>query len=160
MKVSLRWLKEFVAVPTDDPAELAGVLASIGHEVETYEVMEAPFSGVVVGRVERIEQHPNADRLRFCKVSVGGALHDIVCGAHNFQVGAIVPVSLPGADLAGGLHVEIRTIRGVQSHGMICSESELGLGEGLEGIMVLDSSIPVGTDFSTIVPYPLSLIHI
>ena len=154
MKVSLRWLKEFVAVPTDDPAELAGVLASIGHEVETYEVMEAPFSGVVVGRVERIEQHPNADRLRFCKVSVGGALHDIVCGAHNFQVGAIVPVSLPGADLAGGLHVEIRTIRGVQSHGMICSESELGLGEGLEGIMVLDSSIPVGTDFSTIVPYP------
>ncbi|NOY54830.1 MAG: phenylalanine--tRNA ligase subunit beta [Actinobacteria bacterium] len=154
MKVSLRWLKEFVAVPTDDPAELAEVLASVGHEVEGYELLETAFSGVVVGRVEQIERHPNADRLRFCKVSVGGAPQDIVCGADNFEVGALVPVSLPGADLAGGLHVETRTIRGVQSHGMICSESELGLGERHDGIMVLDPSTPVGTDFSTLVPYP------
>ncbi len=154
MKVSLRWLKEFVAVPTDDPAELAEVLASIGHEVEAYELLEPAFSGVVVGRVEHIEQHPNADRLRFCKVSVGGEPQEIVCGADNFEVGALVPVSLPGADLAGGIHVEVRTIRGVQSHGMICSESELGLGEGREGIMVLDPSVPIGTDFSTLLPYP------
>ncbi|NIA24710.1 MAG: phenylalanine--tRNA ligase subunit beta [Gammaproteobacteria bacterium] len=154
MKVSLRWLKEFVAVPTDDPAELAEVLASLGHEVEGYQRLEAAFSGVVVGRVEQIERHPDADRLRFCQVSVGGVPQDIVCGADNFDVGAIVPVSVPGAVLAGGLHVEVRTIRGVRSHGMICSEAELGLGEGREGIMVLDPSTPVGTDFSTLVPYP------
>lgn len=154
MKVSLRWLKEFVDLPTDDPTEIAQVLASIGHEVESFELLQADFSGVVVGRVEHIEPHPNADRLRFCKVTVGGDPQDIVCGASNFEIGDIVPVSIPGADLAGGLHVDVRRIRGVQSHGMICSESELGLGEGADGIMVLDPSIPIGTDFSTLVPYP------
>ncbi len=154
MRISLRWLQEFVSLPTDDPAELAEVLASIGHEVESYEVVEPQFSGVVVGRVESFEPHPNADRLRFCKVTVGGEPQDIVCGASNFEVGAIVPVSVPGAHLAGGLRVETRTIRGVQSHGMICSEAELGLGEGAEGILVLDPSTPIGADFATLLPYP------
>ena len=149
MKLSLRWLEEYVDIPTDDPLEIEGVLASLGHEVEGFEVLEVPFSKVVVGRVAEIEKHPNADRLRFCRVDLGdGALHDIVCGAWNFAAGDVVPVSVPGAVLAGGLEVGVRTIRGVTSHGMICSAAELGLGDDHSGIMVLDPDTPLGADFA------------
>lgn len=154
MIVSLRWLKEFVEIPDDDPERLAEVLASLGHEVEGWELREAPFSGVVVGRVEEIHDHPRADRLRFCRVDVGGRVEDIVCGAHNFEEGAVVPVSLPGALLAGGLEVGIRAIRGIESHGMICSERELGIGDDAEGILVLESDVPIGEDFAGHLPYP------
>jgi phenylalanyl-tRNA synthetase beta chain len=154
MNVSLRWLKEFVDVPEEDPERIAEVFASLGHEVEGFEVRESPFSGVVVGRVEEIAAHPRADRLRFCKVDVGGRIEEMVCGAHNFEEGAVVAVSLPGAVLAGGLEVGVRTIRGVESHGMICSESELGLGDDHEGILVLGTDEVIGSDFSQSLPYP------
>jgi phenylalanyl-tRNA synthetase beta chain len=154
MMVSLRWLKEFVAVPDEDPTTLSDVFASLGHEVEGFEVKHAPFSGVVVGRVEHFEPHPDADRLRFCMVAVGAETVEVVCGADNFDVGAIVPVSLPGAKLAGGLVVGERSIRGIRSHGMICSEVELGLGDEGQGIMVLEPETPIGVDLSTLVPYP------
>jgi phenylalanyl-tRNA synthetase beta chain len=154
MKTSLRWLREFVDIPDESPERLAEVFASLGHEVEGFEVVQPPFSGVVIGRVEEIQRHPRADRLRFCKVDVGGRIEDIVCGADNFEVGAVVPVSLPGASLAGGLDVAVRTIRGMKSHGMICSEAELGIGEDHEGILVLDDEAPVGSDFATVLPYP------
>lgn len=155
MRVSLRWLREYLDLPTDDPTEIADVVASLGHEVEGQEVLEAAFSGVVVGRVETVEPHPNADRLRFCTVTTGGEeLHEIVCGAWNFEAGAVVPVSLPGAVLAGGLEVGIRKIRGVSSAGMICSAAELGLGEDHSGIMVLDPTTPIGIDFVETLPLP------
>lgn len=156
MKVSLRWLQEFIDLPTDDPDQLAEVFASLGHEVEGVERIEAPFTGVVVGTVEHVEPHPNADRLRYCRVQVGdGTVHDVVCGAWNFEEGAVVPVSLPGAKLANGLEVGLRTIRGIQSFGMICSEVELGIGEDAEGILVLDDQAAApGTDFATLLPYP------
>ena len=155
MKISLRWLKDYVDVPTSDPIEVEAVFASLGHEIEGYEVLEVPFSKVVVGRVMEIEKHPDADRLRFCRVDLGGeALQDIVCGAWNFEVGDVVPVSVPGAMLAGGLEVGVRAIRGVTSHGMICSAAELGLGEDHAGIMVLDPSTPIGSDFADQLPFP------
>ena len=87
MNVSLRWLREFVDIPEQEPERIAEAFASLGHEVEGFEVRESPFSGVVVGRVEEITAHPRADRLRFCKVDVGGRIEDIVCGAHNFEEG-------------------------------------------------------------------------
>lgn len=154
MKVSLRWLREFVDVPTDDPEDLAAMFSSLGHEVEGYEILEPQFSGVVVGRVESVVPHPNADRLRLCRVTVGGEPQDIVCGAWNFEAGAIVPVSVPGAVLAGGLEVAVRELRGIVSHGMICSAAELGLGEDHTGILVLDPDIEVGTDFADLIPLP------
>lgn len=154
MKISLRWLREFVDLPIDDPETLAEVLASLGHEVEGYETLERAFSGVFVGRVEAVEPHPNADRLRLCRVTVGAEPQDIVCGAWNFEAGAIVPVSLPGAVLAGGLEVGVRSLRGVESHGMICSAAELGLGDDRTGILVLDPGLEVGTDFADLVPLP------
>ena len=154
MKISLRWLSEYVDLPTEDPGELAEVFSSLGHEVEGYEVIELQFSGVIVGRVEEVAPHPNADKLRLCRVTTGGEPQDIVCGAWNFEAGAIVPVSVPGAVLAGGLEVGIRTLRGIESHGMICSAAELGLGEDHSGIIVLDPGTEVGTDFAQLIPLP------
>lgn len=155
MKVSLRWLQEYVDIPTQDPLEVEAVFASLGHEVEGYEVLEAEFSGVVVGRVLEIEKHPNADRLRFCRVDIGGeAPQEVVCGAWNFETGDVVPVSVPGAVLAGDFEVGVRTIRGVTSHGMICSSAELGLGEDHSGILVLNPDTPIGSDFSSHVQLP------
>jgi phenylalanyl-tRNA synthetase beta chain len=155
MKISLRWLKEYVDIPTDDPLEIESIFASLGHEVEGYEVLQAPFTKVIVGKVLEIEKHPNADRLRFCRVDLGkGDLQEIVCGASNFEVGDVVPVSVPGAVLAGGLEVGVRSIRGVTSLGMICSARELGLGDDHEGIMVLDPTVPIGADFTDYAPFP------
>ena len=154
MKVSLRWLREYVDTPTDDPDELSEVFGNLGHEVEGYEVLQLQFSGVIVGRVEEVSPHPNADKLRLCRVTTGGEPRDIVCGAWNFEAGAMVPVSVPGAVLAGGLEVGVRTLRGIESHGMICSAAELGLGDDHSGIMVLDPRVEVGTDLGELVPLP------
>lgn len=154
MKVPLRWLRDYLDIPTDDPEVLAEVFSSLGHEVEGFEVLDLQFSGVIVGRVEDVVPHPNADKLRLCRVTTGGESQDIVCGAWNFDAGAIVPVSVPGAILAGGLEVGVRSLRGIESHGMICSAAELGLGDDHAGIMVLDSDIEVGTNFADLVPLP------
>ncbi len=154
MKISLRWLREYVDIPTDDADDLAEVFGSLGHEVEGHETLDLQFSGVVVGRVEEVSPHPNADRLRLCRVTTGGHPQDIVCGAWNFEAGAVVPVSVPGAVLAGGLEVGVRVVRGIESHGMICSEAELGLGDDRSGIMVLEPQVEVGSDFAGLVPLP------
>ena len=154
MKVSLRWLRDYVDVPSEDPEELAAVFSSLGHEVEGYELLDREFSGVIVGRVEEVSAHPNADKLRLCRVTTGGDPVDIVCGAWNFEAGAVVPVSVPGAVLAGGLEVGVRALRGIESHGMICSAAELGLGDDHSGIMVLDPAVEIGTDFADLVPLP------
>ena len=154
MKVSLRWLKEFVDVPTDDPDELESALASIGHEVEGFEVLTPGFRGVVVGKVESIEAHPDADRIRVCQVDVGDEHLEIICGAWNFETGDIVPVAVPGAELGEDSTITRRKIRGITSNGMICSSKELGLGDDHEGIMVLDPSLPIGDDFSRFVGLP------
>ena len=154
MKVSLRWLSDYLDLPTDDPDQLAEAFGSLGHEVEGFEVLDLQFSGVVVGRVEEVVPHPNADKLRLCRVTTGGDPQDIVCGAWNFEAGAIVPVSVPGSVLAGGLEVGVRALRGIESHGMICSAAELGLGEDHEGIMVLDPETEIGSPFADLVPLP------
>lgn len=154
MKVSLRWLKEFVDLPTEDPDELAEILASIGHEVEGYERLEPQFTGVVVGKVEAIAPHPDADRIRVCQVAVGDEELEIICGAWNFEAGAVVPVAVPGAVLGEDFVITRRAIRGVTSNGMICSASELGLGDDHDGIMVLDPATPIGDDFAALVALP------
>ena len=145
MKVSLRWLREFVDLPTDDPEMLAEVLASVGHEVEGYETLERVFSGVFVGRVETVEPHPNADRLRLCTVDAGEGTRSVVCGASNVAVGQHVAVALPGAKLPDGTRLRRSKIRGVESDGMICSKTELGLETESEGIWPLPFEARPGT---------------
>ena len=105
------------------------------------------LNNVVVGQVLEFEQHPDADRLRCCKVSTGkeGEVHDIVCGAKNFVQGDHVMVALPGAVLPGNFKIKASKLRGQPSAGMMCSSKELQVGQDHDGIMILDQSIALGT---------------
>ncbi len=144
MKVSLEWLGEYVNV-TLSPEELADRLDLSGTAVEKTERLGTRLDGVVVGRIKRIDPHPNADRLTYCEVDVGKAKPlAIVCGAPNIKVGQTVPVAMVGAKLPGGFKLERAKIRGVYSEGMMCSETELELGEDSSGIMVLDKGLKLG----------------
>jgi len=159
MKLTLSWLGEFVEIPTDDPEEIAEAFESLGHEVEDWHVIEPSFDGVVVGEVLEVSPHRNADKIRLTKVNVGDDVLDIICGAWNFDVGAVVPVAVPGAVLGGDLEITRRDIRGVTSNGMICSEIELGLGDEAEGIMMLNEDYPhaaemIGEPFADVIGLP------
>jgi phenylalanyl-tRNA synthetase beta chain len=154
VKIPLSWLAEFITLPDLSPSELSDVIAMVGHEVEGYEVLEVGWSDVVVGRVVGIEAHPDADKIRVCQVDVGAGPQQIICGAWNFDSGAYVAVARPGAVLPGGLEIGHRTIRGVDSNGMICSDRELGLGDDHTGILVLDGEPELGIEFSDLVELP------
>lgn len=159
MKLTLSWLREFVDVPDMEPARLVDVFEGLGHEVEDWHVLEPQFTDVVVGKVLDVRAHPNADKVRLTRVDVGSEELDIICGAWNFDAGAIVPVAVPGAVLGDGLVISRREIRGVTSNGMICSETELGLGDEADGIMVLDDDYPtaadvIGAPFAPVVGLP------
>ena len=157
MKFTLDWIQEFVDLPTNDPDEITEALESLGHEVEGWERMAHRFEGVVIGRVLEVGAHPNADKVRVTKVDVGDDILDIICGAWNFEAGAIVPVAVPGAVIQGDFEITQRKIRGIVSNGMICSESELEVGEDAAGIMVLDDDYPdaaqrLGENFVGLLP--------
>ncbi len=155
MRVSLNWLKEYVDLPTTDTSELSRAFDMLGHAVEEVEHFDVGWTDVIIGRVLRIEAHPNADNVRVTHVDLGdGTEQQIICGAWNFEEGAVVPVAVPGAVLPGDFEIGSRTIRGVKSHGMICSERELGLGDVHEGIMVLDDDAPLGKPFESILSLP------
>ncbi len=146
MKFTLDWLSDFVDLTGRDSQEIADALESLGHEVEQMTPIEYPFTGVVIGRVLEVGSHPNADKVRLCRVDIGDEESEIICGAWNFEAGAVVPVAVPGAVLGGDFEITRRTIRGVVSSGMICSEQELQLGEESAGIMVLDDEFPEAID--------------
>ena len=157
MRFTLDWLSEFVDLPSKDPERITEDLENLGHEVEGWERVEPRFEGVVVGRVLSVDAHPNADKVRVTTVDVGDEVLDIVCGAWNFEAGAVVPVAKPGAVLQGDFTITQRDIRGVTSNGMICSESELEVGEDAAGIMVLNDDYPeaadrIGDDFRLLLP--------
>jgi len=143
MRVPLRWLAEWVDLP--DEAALLARLTQGGLEVEGVERVGPDLSGVRIGQVVAREKHPNADRLSLCRVDLGGGEPvEIVCGAPNVEAGQKVAVISPGATLPDGRKLEKARIRGVISHGMICSATELGLGADAVGILVLDPAAPVG----------------
>lgn len=152
MRVSLNWLADYIDLPSWEPGRVAAVLESLGHEVEETESLAPQFEGVVTARVLEVEPHPRADRIRVCRVTAGEAPMTVVCGAWNFEAGATVALALPGSTLSGGMEIGRRSIRGVVSNGMICSERELGLGEDAEGILVFDSQTPVGEDLAGFAP--------
>ena len=149
MKISYNWLKKYIDL---DPVEhspelLAEVLPLLGFDVEEYEKSGPPqLENVVVGQVLEYIQHPDADRLRCCKVSTGneGEFHDIVCGAKNFEQGDKVLVALPGAVLPGDFKIKATQLRGQPSAGMLCSAKELLIGQDHDGIMVLDPQTDLG----------------
>jgi phenylalanyl-tRNA synthetase beta chain len=157
MKISYNWLKQFIKTDWNSQ-DTADLLTDLGLEVEgieKFESLKGGLEGVVVGHVLTCVQHSNADKLKITTVDIGTESPlQIVCGAPNIAVGQKVPVATIGTKLYDkeGAVFEIKKgkIRGEESHGMICAEDELGLGEGHDGILILDATLPVGTPASKV----------
>ena len=146
MKVSEQWLREWVDPPVGTQA-LAEQLTMAGLEVDSIEPATGEFEAVVVGEVLEVTPHPDADKLRVCRVEAGqGEALQIVCGAPNVHQGMRAPVALVGGRLPGDVKIKRAKLRGVESFGMLCSARELGLSEDHAGLMALPSDAPVGTD--------------
>ena len=155
MKVSLKWLSEYVEIPADLKA-FCDRLDLTGTGVEGVEIAGATYDKVVVGQIVEKKAHPNSDHMWVCQVSVGennlgqdGKPEplQIVCGAQNFNEGDKIPVALVGAEF-GDFKIKKSKLRGVVSNGMNCSERELGLGSDHDGIMILPADAPVGEPFA------------
>jgi len=162
MIVTKNWLNEWIDLSAVTTEQLLKTLNSIGLEVDRHDVIRVPDK-VVIGYVESCERHPDADKLNVCQVNVGSDVRQIVCGASNVRAGIYVAVATVGAELPGGLKIKEAKLRGVESHGMICSSKEIGLPPMGEGIMILDSSIGElvqGNDLNTYSAFNDDLIEI
>jgi len=153
MKVTLNWLRQYVEFNWS-PAELSERLTMLGLEVEGVQKLGGEFEGIVVAQVISRDKHPNADKLSLCRVQDGTGERQIVCGADNFKAGDKVPLILPGASLplkAGEttpFTIKVGKIRGVESHGMLCSPQELGLPDPVDGLLLLREDARVGQPFA------------
>lgn len=149
MKISSRWLREYVATDLSAQA-VADCLTNGGIEVSAVTPLVSGLAGVVVGHIEAIEKEVGVTRggyrLKLCRVTTGGGQFSVVCGAPNTVVGSRAAFAVPGATLPGGRRVEVATIRGSRSEGMLCSEKELGIGEDADGILLLPADAPLGAD--------------
>ncbi|MEX1328150.1 MAG: phenylalanine--tRNA ligase subunit beta [Desulfobacterales bacterium] len=143
MKVSLSWLKDYIAINMD-AADLADALTMVGLEVESVADRYDYLGSVVVGRIEDVSPHPNADKLKICRVNTGDQISSVVCGAPNVQPGMLAPLAKPGTVFPDGSQLKKSVIRGVSSEGMLCSDAELGLGIDSSGIKALDLSLKFG----------------
>ena len=152
MKVLKSWLNDWVDIDKINGDELSLALESLGFEIESRIDIKPNYKNIVVGKVLEIYPHPNADKVRVTKVDTGNNVFEIVCGAFNFDVGAVVPVALPKSEIKDSFLIDKRDIRGIESNGMICSATELDLWEDNSGILLLDDDVKPGTDFSTIYP--------
>jgi len=146
MKFSEKWLREWVN-PDVDSATLAEMLTQAGLEVDAIDAVAGDFSGVLVGQVVSVEPHPDADKLRCCKVDVAAdELLSIVCGAANVRPDLKIPVAVVGSVLPGNFKIKKAKLRGIESFGMLCGASEIGLIDNVNGLMELADDAPVGTD--------------
>jgi phenylalanyl-tRNA synthetase beta chain len=152
MTISYNWLCDYLPERID-PEKLSRILTSIGLEVESLEKFESikgGLQGLVIGEVVEAEQHPNADKLRLTKVNIGSTEQlQIVCGAPNVAAGQKVVVATVGTTIyplnGEPLTMKVAKIRGIESHGMICAEDEIGIGTSHAGIMVLPNEVMVGS---------------
>ena len=144
MKISENWLRTWVN-PAIDSDTLSNQLTMLGLEVDGMDPAAKPFTGVVVGEVLTVVQHPDADRLRVTTVNIGsGEPLQIVCGAPNVRVGMKAPVATIGAVLPGDFKIKKGKLRGVESQGMLCGASEIDLEDKIDGLLELPSDAPVG----------------
>jgi phenylalanyl-tRNA synthetase beta chain len=154
MHLSLNWLRDYLqkADAKIDPKDLADKLTMRGIHVAAIKHPAMSLENVVVGRIEKIEKHPNADRLQVTQVVTqdgeSAPKIQIVCGAKNISEGDIVPVALPGSMLPGNFEIKVSAIRGVESNGMLCSAKELGIADDSEGILQLPKHSAVGQPLS------------
>ncbi len=149
MKISYNFLKDFVDINVS-PEELAEKLSTSGFEVEEVIYQNEHLHDVYVGKITKMEKHKDADKLQVCTVDVGNKVVQIITSATNVFEGAVVPVSLEGADLCNGVKIKPTNFRGVESDGMFCSGEELGIDEnyieggGVNGILILPKSLKIG----------------
>lgn len=160
VRTPYRWLREYLPNLDVPAGELARLLTLNGIETEVRNERAAAWERVWVGRVEKLERHPNAEKLLLATVDYGRARKTVVTGAANLRPGDLVPYAEIGARLIDGRSGEAttlvpKTIRGVKSEGMVCSERELGLGEDHEGILVLEGSPPVGAPLADVLGEPV-----
>jgi phenylalanyl-tRNA synthetase beta chain len=158
LRVSYKWLREYVDLDGITPGELAERLTLAGLAVEAVEEPGKDITKVYTGKIIKIEPHPNADKLVICHVTTGGdELLQIVTGAPNVREGQVVPVAVVGARLAGGVTIKKAKLRGVESRGMLCSGEELGLDPATlpkdqeYGIMILPADTPLGVDVKPLI---------
>ncbi|MCW8194172.1 phenylalanine--tRNA ligase subunit beta [Proteobacteria bacterium 005FR1] len=145
MKISETWLREWVN-PEVDTQTLVEQITMAGLEVDAIEPVAGTFSGVVVAEIASIEQHPDADKLRVCQVNAdGGETLQVVCGAPNARAGIRVPFATVGAVLPGDFKIKKAKLRGVESNGMLCAQTELEAGEDSSGLWELPEDAPIGT---------------
>ncbi|MDC4757917.1 phenylalanine--tRNA ligase subunit beta [Acinetobacter baumannii] len=146
MKISENWLRTWVN-PAIDSDTLSDQLTMLGLEVDELALVAKPFTGVVVGEVLTVEQHPDADRLRVTTVNIGsGEPLQIVCGAPNVRAGMKAPVATIGAILPGDFKIKKGKLRGVESQGMLCGASEIDLEDKIDGLLELPDDAPVGVN--------------
>ncbi len=155
MIITKSWLQEFIDISKISTEDICKTLNSIGLEVDSVAKIEIP-KGIVVGYIKECEKHPDADKLSVCQVSIGDArVEQIVCGAKNVAAGQYVPVATVGCVLGEDFKIKKAKLRGVESNGMICSSTEIGLAKLNDGILELDDSIGdliIGKELNT---YPL-----
>lgn len=155
MDISVNWLRALVPGLEGSPQELADRISLSAIPVDRVTPVGEDLAGILVARVVEARPHPDADRLTLCRVDAGAdELIDVVCGAPNVEEGAFYPYVPPGADLPGGFRIESRKIRGEMSHGMLCSEKELGLGRDAGGILKLEGEFEPGIRFAEAMALP------
>ncbi len=150
MRILFKWLKDYVDIE-ESVEDVAEKLTMAGFEVEGIDDFKADFKNIKTARVTDVKPHPNADKLKLCKVATGDDILDVVCGAPNVETGQSVVIALPGAELKG-MKIEKTEIRGVESCGMLCSEKELGLAVSSEGIYILPDDTKIGLDLWSLYP--------
>lgn len=156
MLVSLDWLKDYVDIDCSID-ELCAKLVSAGFEVEEVIKQADNCKKVVVGKIDKLEPHPDSDHLQICAINIGTEVVQIVTGADNVFEGALVPAALDGSDLPNGMHIKRGKLRGVPSNGMLCSGDELKLteadykGASVNGIMILNGEYELGMDINDVV---------
>lgn len=149
MKFSLSWLRQYINVELSAKA-LADALTMAGLEIDSVADRYAYLDTVIAGRITDIAPHPNADKLQVCRVDIGEHTLTVVCGAKNIKVNMMVPCALPGTLLPDGRQLEKGVIRGQESEGMLCSETELGIGRKGSGIMELDPETRPSTPLASV----------
>ncbi len=147
MLVSFNWLKDYVDIDVS-PDEIARLLTMAGLEVESVEPLYPHLESVIVARIEKIESHPNADKLKVCQVNDGKEILPVVCGAPNIYEGQKVAFAQIGTEFPDGMKVKEVKIRGQVSKGMICSEKELGIGDDHSGILEIRGDFEPGTSLA------------